>query len=129
MKTLRVGIATYEEMKARTLAIARGEYRAGAHEPQVWFTSAESFAKVLSDRNRDLLRVIADSAPESLAALAERTGRQKSNLSRTLKTMERYGFVQLRRGERGALIPRVPYQKISLVLPLRGPAGQQTEAA
>lgn len=129
MKTLRVGIATYEEMKARTLAIAAGEHKPGAHEPQVWFTSAESFAKVLSDRNRALLCIIADSGPESLAELAERTGREKSNLSRTLKTMERYGFVQLTRGERGSLIPRVPYQKISLVLPLRGPAGQRTKAA
>jgi len=129
MKTLRVGIATYEEMKTRTLAIARGQFKPGAHEPQVWFTSAESFAKVLSDRNRDLLRIIADSAPESLAALAERTGRQKSNLSRTLKTMERYGFVQLKRGERGSLIPRVPYQAISLLLPLRKLVGQRTEAA
>ncbi len=129
MKTLRVGIATYGEMKARTLAIARGEYKPGAREPRVWFTSAESFAKVLSNRNRDLLRVISESAPESLAALADRTGRQKSNLSRTLRTMERYGFVQLKRGERGALIPRVPYQAISLVLPLGKPVGQQYEAA
>jgi predicted transcriptional regulator len=95
----------------------------------VWFTSAESFARVLSDRNRDLLRVIVESAPQSLAALAERTGRQKSNLSRTLKTMERYGFVRLRRGERGSLIPRVPYQRISLVVPLAKPVKQATEAA
>jgi len=129
MKTLRVGIATYQEMKARTVAIAKGEYKPGPKEPQVWFTSAESFAKVLSNRNRDLLRVIAESAPESLAALAERTGRQKSNLSRTLKTMERYGFVQLRSGERGALIPRVPYQRISLLVPLRKPVGREIEAA
>jgi predicted transcriptional regulator len=129
MKTLRVGIATYQEMKARTIAIAKGEYKPGAHEPQVWFTSAESFAKVLSDRNRDLLRVIAESAPESLAVLAERTGRQKSNLSRTLKTMERYGFVELRRGRRGSLIPRVPYQRISLTVLLSKPAGRQIEAA
>ena len=42
----------------------------------------------------------------------------KSNLSRTLKTMERYGFVQLSHGARGSVIPRVPYQKISLTLPL-----------
>ena len=28
MKTLRIGILPYEEMKARTLAIARGELRA-----------------------------------------------------------------------------------------------------
>jgi len=129
MKTLRVGIASYEQMKARTLAIARGEYKPAASEPKVWFTSAESFARVLSDRNRALLGIIAESAPESLARLAELTGRKKSNLSRTLKTMERYGFVQLGRGRRGSVIPKVPYQKISLTLQLTKPRLQVTEAA
>jgi predicted transcriptional regulator len=105
-------------MKARTLAIARGEYKPGAGEPKVWFTSAESFARVLSDRNRALLGVIAESAPESLTQLAQLTGRRKSNLSRTLKTMERYGFVKLIRGVRGSVVPRVPYRRISLTLPL-----------
>ena len=128
MRTLRVGIATYEQMKARTVAIARGEYRPPAGEPKVWFTSAESFARVLSDRNRALLGIIAESTPESLARLAELTGRKKSNLSRTLKTMARYGFVQLSRGARGSVIPRVPYQRISLILPLSTP-GRGTEAA
>jgi predicted transcriptional regulator len=129
MRTLRVGIASYEEMKARTLAIAGGEYRPGPDEPKVWFSSAESFARILSDRNRSLLRVIAESAPESLAELAELTSRKKSNLSRTLKTMERYGFVQLSRGARGTLIPRVPYQRISLTLPLSKPERLGNEAA
>jgi predicted transcriptional regulator len=126
MKTLRVGIATYEQMKARTLAIARGEYRPAADEPKVWFRSAESFARVLSDRNRALLGIIGESTPKSLASLAALTGRQKSNLSRTLKTMERYGFVQLSRGARGSVVPRVPYKRISLTLPL---SRQGTEAA
>jgi predicted transcriptional regulator len=89
MRTLRVGIASYEQIKARTIAIARGKYKPAAGEPKVWFTSAESFARVLSDRNRALLGIIADSGPES----AKLTGRRKSNLSRTLKTMARYGFV------------------------------------
>ncbi|MBI1790196.1 MAG: helix-turn-helix domain-containing protein [Acidobacteria bacterium] len=121
MKTLRVGIASYEEMKARTRAIVRGQYRPTAGEPKIWFTSAESFARVLSDRNRALLQVIAEEAPGSLTQLAELTGRRKSNLSRTLKTMERYGFVQLGRGARGSVIPKVSYQKISLILPLSRP--------
>jgi len=129
MRTLRVGIASYEQMKARTVAIARGEYRPAAGEPKVWFTSAESFARVLSDRNRVLLGIIAESSPGSLARLAELTGRKKSNLSRTLKTMERYGFVQLSRGARGSVIPRVPYQRISLALPLLKPGREGTEAA
>ena len=48
MTTLKVGIASYEEMKARTMAVARGERRVAVKEPKVWFTSTESFAKVLS---------------------------------------------------------------------------------
>jgi predicted transcriptional regulator len=60
MTTLKVGIASYEEMKARTIRIARGEVRGTTHEPKVWFTSTESFAKVLSAGNRELLRIIAD---------------------------------------------------------------------
>ena len=36
-------------------------------------------------------------------------GRKKSNLSRTLKTMSRYGLVELRASQRGRLIPRVKY--------------------
>ena len=129
MRTLRVGIASYEQMKARTLAIARGEYKPAAGEPKVWFTSTESFARILSDRNRALLAIIAESAPESLTRLAELTGRKKSNLSRTLKTMERYGFVQLSRGARGSVTPRVPYQKILLTLPLSKPGLRETQAA
>ena len=129
MRTLRIGIASYEEMKARTLAIAGGMYRPGPGEPKVWFSSAESFARILSDRNRGLLRVIAESAPRSLAELAELTSRKKSNLSRTLKTMERYGFVRLSRGARGSIIPRVPYQRISLTLPLSNPERVGNEAA
>ena len=116
-------------MKARTIAIARGKYKPAAGEPKVWFTSAESFARVLPDRNRALLGIIAESGPESLARLAELTGRKKSNLSRTLRTMERYGFVQLSHGARGSVIPRVPYQKISLTLPLSKPGRQGAEAA
>lgn len=118
MTTLKVGIASPDEMKARTLAVARGELKVGANDPKVWFTSPESFAKVLSNRNRALLRVIASTHPLSLQDLAERTGRKPGNLSRTLKTMERYGFVRLHRGERGRIRPEVPYRRISLMLAL-----------
>jgi predicted transcriptional regulator len=116
--TLKVGIASYAEMKARTTAVARGTRRVRRGEPKVWFTSMESFAKILSDKNRALLALIAKTQPESLAALSELSGRAKSNLSRTLRTMERYGLVQLRKGEGGTIIPRVPYRDISLDVPV-----------
>ena len=107
-RTLRVGIASAAKMKARTLAIARGELRPAPADPKVWFASPESFAKVLSNRNRALLDLIALSHPESLQDLAAKAGRAPSNLSRTLRTKECYGFVRLHRGARRRLRPEVP---------------------
>jgi predicted transcriptional regulator len=104
--TLRVGIATLEQYKQRTLAIARGQLKPAPGDPKVWFSSIESFAKVLSEHNRELLRVIAETKPQSLNELAEVTGRAKSNLSRTLKTMERYGLVQFEKGKGRTLARR-----------------------
>jgi predicted transcriptional regulator len=118
MKTLKVGIASYADMKARTLAIARGELRAKPADPKVWFTSPESFAKLLSNRNRALLAQIADTHPASLHELAASTGRTPGNLSRTLRTMERYGLVLLHKGERGRLRPEVPYRDVRLEMTL-----------
>ena len=118
MTTLKVGIASYDEMTARTLAVARGDRRIAAGEPKVWFTSTESFAKVLSAGNRDLLRIIVEQAPGSLDELARMTGRGKSNLSRTLKTMEGYGLVRLMRGARGRLAAKVTHDRVALDLPL-----------
>ena len=118
MTTLKVGIASYEEMRARTMAVARGKRRVAPGEPKVWFTSTESFAKVLSAGNRELLRVIAERAPRSLDELARITGKAKSNLSRTLRTMEGYGLIRLERGERGRIRPQVLYDRVALDLPL-----------
>ena len=97
MKKMIIGIASQEAIRARALAIARGDHQPRPNEPKVWFTSMRSLAEVLSDDNRGLLRVIREQKPESLNQLAEFTGRAPSNLSRTLKTMERYGLVEMQR--------------------------------
>jgi len=47
-----------------------------------------------------LLKVIQDAKPQSISTLAEMTGRKPGNLSRTLKTMSNYGFVEMRRENR-----------------------------
>ena len=119
MTTLKVGIASYEQYKQRTLAIARGERKRGPGEPKVWFSSIESFAKALSEPNRDLLRLIAETEPQSLQELADRTGRAKSNLSRTLKTMAQYGLVRFEKGKGRTLMPRTPYTNVVLDVSLR----------
>ena len=118
MTTLKVGIADYDEMKARTMRIARGEEKPAAGDPKVWFTSTESFAKVLSAGNRELLRIIIEQAPGSVEELSQMTGRAKSNLSRTLKTMANYGLVRMEKGQGLRLVPKVEHDRVELILPL-----------
>jgi predicted transcriptional regulator len=100
------------------MAVARCELRVTPGEPKLYFTSTESFAKVLSAGNRDLPRVISEHAPGSLHQLARTTGKAKSNLSRTLRTVAGYGLVRLERGERGRITPKVMHDRIELDLPL-----------
>ena len=59
-----------------------------------------TMAAVLSEDNQSLLRLIRDRHPKSLTELAELTGRQVPNLSRTLRMMEGYGLVELNKNVR-----------------------------
>ena len=96
-KVLRVGIITKDEYRKRTIAIAKGEYKPRKNEPKIWFESGKSMAQVLSNENQELLRLILEKKPHSLAELESISGRKKANLSRTLKTLERYGVVDLKK--------------------------------
>lgn len=53
-----------------------------------------------------------------LAELAELSGCAKSNLSRTLGTLESYNLVILRKGPNGRIAPRVAYSDIVLDVPI-----------
>lgn len=97
MKAIVIGILPQEKIRERVLSIARGEYKPKPSDPKIWFTSMRSLAEVLSDENRGLLKVIQETKPQPISLLAELTGRKPSNLSRTLKTMSNYGFVEMRR--------------------------------
>lgn len=99
-KTIKIGIISRKNYKKRTLAIAKGEYKPKRGEPKVWFESVQSMAQILSSENQELLRIIDEKKPKSLKELEAVSGRKRSNLSRTLKTMSRYGIVDLVKQER-----------------------------
>ena len=100
MKVIKIGIAPQEKIRERVLAIAKGEIKPKASDPKIWFTSMRSLSQVLSDENRALLDVIRTARPASISELADITGRKQGNLSRTLKTMSRYGLVKMEKNER-----------------------------
>lgn len=99
-KALKIGIASFQEYKKRTLAIAKGKYKPDPDEPKIWFESLQSMAQLLSNENQELLRIIMEQRPDSLKELEAATGRKSSNLSRTLKLMDRYGIVKLEKNDR-----------------------------
>ncbi len=72
-KVLRVAIAPREDIMRYTRDIVAGRRRRAADDPDVWFTSVESFAKVLSEKNRALLAMIAERGPDSIDTLADRS--------------------------------------------------------
>ena len=48
MKTIVIGVMTQEQIRARVIAIAKGEYKPRPGEPKIWFTSMKSVAEVLT---------------------------------------------------------------------------------
>jgi predicted transcriptional regulator len=94
-QAIRIGIMSQEKIRERMLNIARGSHEPMKNEPKIWFTSMRSLAEVLSDENRALLRIIKNTQPNSIKELSDTTGREPSNLSRTLKTLSNYGIVEL----------------------------------
>ena len=86
-----------DQFQRRILDIAAGKIIPKPTEPKIWFSSMKSLGEILSDNNIRLLKLIREHQPESLGELARLSGRQTSNLSRTLKTMEKYGIVELKK--------------------------------
>lgn len=93
------------DMKRCIVGIRRpdnpGHLATGQSQPSVWFPSMATMAAVLSEDNRALLRLISDQRPKSLTELAALSGRRVPNLSRSLRMMEGYGLVRLKRDGHG----------------------------
>lgn len=94
-KRIRIGLMPEDKFRERVLAIAKGEYKPIAGDPKIWFSSMQSLAEVLSDENRDLLKVIQSSKPETISNLAVLIGQNRSNLSRRLRVMSNFGLVEM----------------------------------
>jgi predicted transcriptional regulator len=123
----------FDEFRAMTLAVAPGERKPDPDEPKIWveaveggeyaegavrFHSLEAGAKLLSAKNRELLRTIATRHPRSVRELAEMTGRAEQNLMRTLRKITAAGIVRLDQGEGRAHRPVVAARKVHFEIDL-----------
>lgn len=94
MKAL-IGVMPEEMVRQRILAILKGDYKPAADEPKIWYNSLAALAQILSPDNIALLSLMYERNPQTLTELATLSGRHKSNLSKTLKTLENRGFVKM----------------------------------
>ena len=105
-KVMKIGVMSRDAFRDRTIAIAKGDYVPKRDEPKVWFESLKSMAQVLNKGNQQLLKIIIEEKPQSLAELEAISGRKKSNLSRTLHTLQKYGVVEIKKVQQRS-VPKV----------------------
>jgi len=129
-RTYRQG--TYQEFKKFSLDVVKGKRQVDPNEPKIWvestdadagvreiqFHSLEAGAKLLSAKNRALLRLIAERHPKSVSELAVLAGRAEQNVLRTLHNLSAVGLVRLDKGEGRAYQPVVAGRKVHFEIDL-----------
>jgi predicted transcriptional regulator len=129
----QVRTGTFRQFKDYTLAVARGDRKVDPNEPKIWiesrdrkageativqFSSLEAGAKLLSAKNRELLRLIVTREPQSVTELAGLAHRAPQNVQRTLRRLSAAGIVRLSRGEGRAIRPILTASKVHIEIDL-----------
>ena len=112
----RIGIMSEQLIRVRAIAIAQGKYKPAKDEPKIWYTSLNGISQILNPDNVALLRLIERERLDSVSALAELSGRNKSNLSNTLKGLSDKGFVRLEKGPGRSLKPVALFTDFEIVI-------------
>ena len=92
-RVVKVGIMPFKVFQEYTKAIACGKYKPKKNSPKIWFESVETCMQILSTKNIELLKLIEKERPASISELSMISGRNKGNLSRTLKTFQKHRIV------------------------------------
>jgi predicted transcriptional regulator len=89
----RIKVQDLRSLRNEMKAVARGERPAPADAAKPSFNSVEAVVRLLTPENRQLLAMIRDRKPQSVAELAQLSGRAQPSLTRTLAKLEAAGFV------------------------------------
>lgn len=78
----------------------------------------DGFSRLLSGRNVELLKLIKDVQPQSIAELARLSGRPKASLMLTLKRFSAYGIVDFVEAGGARKIPVVVCDRLRIDIPI-----------
>ena len=108
----RYKVESLSALEKEMRAVARGERPAPPDAAEASFDSVDIVVRLLTPENRELLAIIRDRQPQSVAELAQITGRAQPNLSRTLAKMEAAGFIAMKAVGRRRKAPIVTVKRI-----------------
>jgi predicted transcriptional regulator len=81
-------------------------------------TSLDGFSRLLSKRNIQLLKLIKEAAPQSVAELARLSGRPKASLMLTLRRFKNFGIVEFDEKDGRRKVPRLACDRLRLEIPI-----------
>ena len=105
-------VQSQRSLRKEMKAVARGERPAPSDAAKPSFNSVDVVARLLTPENRELLAIIRDRKPQSVAELVQMSGRAQPNLTRTLANMEAAGFITMKVVGRRRKAPSVAIKKI-----------------
>lgn len=105
------------EMNGHVKAVQNIPLRSGAARP-VAKVPAEQVMRLITGRNVELLQIIKQRQPQSLAELSRMSGRPTASLTRTLQRLMALGIVVLRKSKGREKIPVVVCDCLRFELPL-----------
>jgi predicted transcriptional regulator len=122
MTTLTITVGRGDQIEEETIDRIRAAEAGDQLEdddPVLNFDSYTTLARFLSDRNLELLEVIAREQPHSIRAVAELVDRDYREVHRNLTELEDLGLITFEGGEPGmAKTPVIEYDDIDIRLPL-----------
>jgi len=107
----RIQIQSLAALERNMRAVARGERPAPPDAALPGFNSIDVLVRLLTPENRELLAMIRDRKPQSIAELVAMSGRAQPNLTRTLSKMQAAGLVTMKSAG-GRKTPSVAIKKL-----------------
>jgi predicted transcriptional regulator len=111
MKTVRIGLSSREETKARTLRALRGE-RQGTF---ITFASPELLWRTITPKRWDVLKVMTGAGPLAIREVARRVGRDVKSVHGDVQALLKVGMLE-RAEDRRVLFP---YREVHVDFVLR----------
>lgn len=106
-------IVSHSKLRDEMMAVARRQQAAPPNAGGQTFESVEALMRLLTPGNRRLLAMIRDRKPQSIAELAEWSGRAAPNVTRTLAKLEAVGFIRMEENQRRK-IPMAVVHKLTM---------------